>query len=236
MSAPRIVVTSVVLVVAVAAGAFFAGTRVGPDAGEFQPVVDAAEEIRARSAEPVSQDTLVRSAVRGMLDALDDPYAAFVGAGSASTVEELTSGSFVGIGVWVEAVPEGLRVASVLAGSPAERAGVLPGEVILRIDGMDAAGRSTEEGVSLLAGDEGSSVRLMIGGAEGQREVSVTRATIDVGEVQSRLIEGGVAYLRPLRFSRGVASRLNEEIQGPHRARCHGCGARSAWEPRRPDG
>ena len=212
MNRPRVVVTAVILALALAGGAFFAGTRVGPSAEGFESVVATAERIRARAAEPVTQQELVRAAVRGMLDALDDPYAAFLGPGQAADLEELTSGSFVGLGIWVEAVPEGLRVASVLEGSPARASGIAPGNVIVRVDGADVAGVTTEEGTALLGGSEGSSVTLSILADGGERDVTLQRARIELGAVQARMIEGGIAYLRPLRFARGVAGALRDEL------------------------
>ncbi|MGH2686928.1 MAG: S41 family peptidase, partial [Actinomycetota bacterium] len=213
MSRSRFVATAVVLALALAGGAFFAGTRVGPSAEGFESVVATAERIRARAAEPVTQQELVRAAVRGMLDALDDPYAAFLGPEQAADLQELTSGSFVGIGIWVEAVPEGLRVASVLEGSPARASGIVPGDVVVRIDGEDVAGVSTEEGTSRLAGSEGSSVTLTITGEAGEREVTLVRSRIDLGRVQARMIEGGIAYVRPLRFARGVSGAVHDELR-----------------------
>jgi carboxyl-terminal processing protease len=213
VSRPRFVATTVILALTLAGGAFFAGTRVGPSAEGFESVVATAERIRARAAEPVTQQELVRAAVRGMLDALDDPYAAFLGPEQAADLQELTTGSFVGLGIWVEAVPEGLRVASVLEGSPARASGIVPGEVIVRVDGDDVAGLTTEEGTSLLGGSEGSSVTLSISGEAGEREVSLRRSRIDLGRVQARMIEGGIAYLRPLRFASGVAAAVRDELR-----------------------
>jgi carboxyl-terminal processing protease len=213
MARLRLVVTAVVVALLLGGGAFYAGTRVGPSAEGFESVVSTAERIRARAAQPVAQRELVRAAVRGMLAALDDPYAAFLGSDQAADLEQLTSGSFVGIGIWVEAVPEGLRVASVLEGSPARESGIVPGDTVVRIDGNEVAGVSTDEGVSLLSGPEGSSVTLSITGAAGEREVTLTRSRIDLGRVQARMIEGGIAYIRPLRFAEGVAAAVRDEMR-----------------------
>ena len=212
MTRPRLLV-AVLLAMALAGAAFLLGTRVGRD-DPFEPVVETAREIRERAAEPVSQEQLVRGAVRGMLEILDDPYAAFLAPDQAADAEQLMSGSYVGIGVWVEAAEGGARVASVLEGSPARDAGIVPGDLIVRIDGRGVAGSPTPEAAALLAGPEGSEVTLTLSSDSGERDVTLTRRRISLTDVRSRMIEGGVAYVRPVRLAAGAAAEVRTQLRG----------------------
>ena len=211
MRRPVLILTAIVLAAALAGGSFLLGRRMGPG-GELAPIVDTAEEIRARSAQPVPLEELIRGAVRGMLEVLEDPHAAFLGPDQAADADELISGSYVGVGLWIEPADRGVRVASTLEGSPAREAGVAPGDLIARIDGRSVAGVSTAEAGALLAGAEGTMVTLMIDGPDGSRDLTLTRARISLAAVESRMLEGGVGYLRPLRFARGVADELRAGV------------------------
>jgi carboxyl-terminal processing protease len=203
----------VLLVIALAGASFLLGTRMTAVPEGFEAVVDAAEEIRSRSAEPVDQDELIRGALRGMLQTLDDPYAAFLGRGETSGTEALTSGSFTGIGVWVEAAEGGLRVASVLEGSPARDAGLTPGDLVVRVDGEPVSGVSASEAGALLSGEEGTDVTLTVSSGGEEREITITRRRIELAQVQSRVVEGGVVYVRPLHFGRGVAETVSARLR-----------------------
>ena len=209
MDRARLVVPAVLLAIVLAAGSFFLGANVAPRLEGFEPVLDAAKEIEARAARPVSRETLVRGAVRGMLDSLGDPHAVFLDPARAEEIEEVTSGSYVGIGLWLEAAEDGLVVSSVLDGSPSARAGIVSGDVVTAIDGRSTSGLGIDEAGGLLAGDEGTEVTLTIEG----REVRLARERIALAQVDARLLTGGIAYLRPFGFARGVAERVDAELR-----------------------
>jgi carboxyl-terminal processing protease len=209
----RRVLLSILVLVAVAAASFWAGASLGDDGTEgLEEVAQVAEDIEERSARPVTEEELVQAAIRGMLRVLDDPYAAYLDPKRASEVQDLLSGSFVGIGVWLEQADEGLRVTSVLEGSPAARAGIVPGEVVVRADGRPTTALTDSQTSTLLEGPEGTAVTLTIRGDQGTREVEVRRARISLTDVQARMLRGEVAYARPLRFGEGTAARLRSEL------------------------
>ena len=213
MSRARIIVTSVLLGLVLAGGSFLLGTRFGEPSDEFEPIYRTAEDIRRRSAEPVTTEELVRGAVQGMLDVLDDPYAALLEPQQAREVRAFTSGSTAGLGIWIEGGPDGAVISSVLEGTPAANVGLVPGWVITSVDGRSVLGVPTAEVAAMLQGPEGSSVILGLQTDEGPREVRVSRATIPLDEVRSRLVEGGVAYVRALRFADGTADRVRASLE-----------------------
>jgi carboxyl-terminal processing protease len=210
----RRVLLAVLVLAAVAAGSFWAGARLVGDAPEgLEEVAEAARDIEERSARPVTQEELVQAAIRGMLRVLDDPYAAYLDPGRAREVEDLLSGSFVGIGVWLEPAEEGLRVTSVLDGSPAAQAGILPGELVVRAEGRPTAELTDSQTAALLGGPEGTEITLTVRGEGETREVEVRRTRISLTDVQARMLRGEVAYAHPLRFGEGTADRLRSELE-----------------------
>jgi carboxyl-terminal processing protease len=209
----RRVLLSVLMLVAVAAASFWAGTKLGGDTPEgLEEVAEVARDIEERSARPVTEEELVQAAIRGMLRVLDDPYAAYLDPKRAREVQDLLSGSFVGIGLWLERAEDGLRVTSVLEGSPAAQAGVLPGEIVVRAEGRPTAPLTESQTSTLLGGPEGTAVTLTIRGDGGTRDVQVRRVRISLTDVQARMLRGEVAYAHPLRFGGGTTARLRSEL------------------------
>lgn len=199
--------------VVVAAASFFAGARLAGDApAGFGEVAEVARDIEERSARPVSEEELVEAAIRGMLQVLDDPYAAYLDPKRAGQVQDMLTGSFVGLGVWLEQADDGLRVTSVLEGSPAARAGIIPGDLVLEADGRPVAELSVGQTSELLEGPEGTSVALTLRRSDETREVRVERTRISLTDVQARMLRGDVAYAHPLQFGEGTADRLRSEL------------------------
>ncbi|MGH2724484.1 MAG: S41 family peptidase [Actinomycetota bacterium] len=214
MSRFRVVVASVAIAAVLAAGSFAAGTRLsaGDAPSGFERVVEAAERLRRDSARPVSDEELVRAAIEGMLGALNDPYAALLDPDQAREVDDLLTGSFVGIGVWLESSAQGLRVTSIVEGSPAEAAGLKAGDIIAEADGHPMGGVGVDEAARVLRGPEGTTVTLVVVSGKEEREVEVTRARVSLADVDARMVRGRVAYAHPLQFGRGMAGRLRAEL------------------------
>lgn len=204
------------LVAAVLATATFVlGTRLPERSdGAFDVVAETAREIQGRSTTTISQEELARAAIRGMLRALDDPYAAFLDPEQAQEVEDLVRGSIVGIGVWLESSARGLRITSVVDGTPAARADLRSGDVIVRVDEHPMGGVSVREAARLLKGEIGETVELVVERGSRTLEVTLRRQRIEVSDLQSQLLEEDVAYVRLLRFGRGAGDELRAEVRG----------------------
>jgi carboxyl-terminal processing protease len=212
---PQAIAAGVLATLTLAGASFLAGARVAErsDPAGLEQVVAAAEDIRDRSARPVSQEELIRAAIRGMLQLLDDPYAAYLDPVAAQEARDLATGSFVGIGVWLRPGRDGLEVSSVLPASPAREAGIAPDDVLVAADGHPLRGLSAEEAGRFIRGPEGSAVVLVVRTGGQEREVEVERARIGFDDVQARLVDPRVAHARVLQIGEGVADRLRASLE-----------------------
>lgn len=202
------------IAVVLAASTFVLGTRLTDRGdGAFDAVAETAREIRERSTTPISEEELARAAIRGMLRALDDPYAAYLDPERAQEVDDLVDGSIVGIGVWLESTEDGLLITSVVDGTPAARAGLRSNDVIVAVDDHPMAGLTVREAARFLKGEEGATVWLDVARGSETLEVSLVRERIDVTDLQSELLDEEVAYVRLVRFGQGVGDDLRAELR-----------------------
>src|SRR4051812_6508211 len=149
-----------------------------------QSVVDEAEaRIAAEAAHPVSQAQLERAAVQGMLNALDDQWSAYYAPVDFSRFEQVLSGSYTGVGVWVRRGSDHtLRVLSVDPASPAAKAGMHAGDEIVAVAGHPVAGRSVADVVTALRGAAGTTVVVVVSRGEHRLTMRLRRVTLDTDD------------------------------------------------------
>ena len=155
-------------------------------------------------------------AIRGMLQSLDDPYASFLNAEQFGVESQDYQGFFEGIGAQV-AMREGqLTIIAPMPDTPAERAGIRPGDIILSIDGETTANISLLEAVSKIRGKKGSTVELLVMHINNGEPVTVVveRGVIPLDSVSFTMLDNGVGHLRIFNFADNtndeVAAALNE--------------------------
>jgi len=158
-----------------------------------------------------SDQEMVYNAIRGVVDSLGDPHTAFADPEHTRLFSEDLSGSFQGIGTHVEMRDEQLVIVSLLPGTPAEQAGLRPGDVILAVDGEPLAGMSLFEAVTRIRGPQGTRVTLTVQRPnEPPFDVQLTRARIAVPTVEAReLAEGRIGYVRIFVFN----ERASHEVE-----------------------
>lgn len=145
---------------------------------------------------------LLYGAIDGMLSASGDPYTTFFDPEESKEFEEEISGSFEGIGAEMGIKDKVLTIIAPLEGMPAEKAGLLPGDRVLKINGETTEGLALDIAVKKIRGKKGTEVTLTIfrEGEEETRDVKIVRDTISVKSVRYEEKEGGIAYLRVNRF------------------------------------
>jgi carboxyl-terminal processing protease len=161
----------------------------------------------------VERDRLLAGAIQGMVAQLD-PHSAYLPPRDYSVLQDDTRGEFAGIGVEVDFRNDRVTVISPIEGSPAHRAGILPGDVIVSIDGRSVHGKNASDLVKRMRGPRGSSVEVSIRRRDEERVLKFTlqRAVIEVSSVLGADLEGSIAYLRIKQFQSKTHSEILESI------------------------
>jgi carboxyl-terminal processing protease len=153
---------------------------------------------------------LSEGAIRGMIEALDDPYSAYYDAEHYRMVQSNLEGRFGGIGAEVTISDGKVTVIAPVKGAPAEQAGVLPGDIILKVDGKSVEGMTLDDAVIRMRGDPGTEVTVTVlhKGDEEPVDITMTREVIVVETVYPEMLDDGIAYVELTRFS----TRTGEEF------------------------
>ena len=164
--------------------------------------------------QPVDDMELIRGAIRGMLDALDDPYTSYMDPDEYMQANMPMEGSYEGIGAWVDPDGEFLTIISPMPNSPAEKAGLKPGDEVIAIDGEDMTGVDGNLVIRRVLGPAGSSVTLTIH-REGEPELlefEIIRETIILPSIESEMLEGNIAYIHLFTFGDDTVQDLRQTL------------------------
>ena len=194
----------------------YAGIALGEEAtyeglSNFTRVLDL---IERNYVDNVDSEKLAISAIEGMLKTLD-PYSAYLTPERYKELEIGTSGEFGGVGIEISGENDLLTVITPIEGSPAARAGIKPGDLIIAIDGKSTQGLSVDEAVKSLRGPKGSTVKITIQsqGDKNPREVVLVRDIIYVKSVNSKLIDGRIGYIKLSQFQEKTSEELVKAIE-----------------------
>ena len=161
----------------------------------------------------IDQDEVIRGAIRGMAESLD-PHTVYLDPDEYARLTSDTQGRFAGIGVEIGVRDGWLIVLSVFDGGPADRAGLLPGDRFLHIEGQPARDMRISESVRIMRGEPGTEVRVGIRrpDVEDGIEVTLERAFIDVESVEARLLPDGILYIEMSSFQDNTTRELRRAI------------------------
>lgn len=164
---------------------------------------------------PVDQNEMVYGAIGGMIDSLGDPHTMFTEAKVAAITSTELQGSFEGIGATVEMREGRLTIVSPIKGSPAEQAGLLPNDVVLKVDDTIIQNMDVNQAVTLIRGPKGSTVTLTIQRVKvAPFTVSIVRDTIRTPFVESHMIPNStIAYLRLNDFGATAPQEVHTALQ-----------------------
>lgn len=183
--------------------------------------LEATELIEDNYFRKVGTAELTNASLQGMVRELRrrhrDRFSDYFSPEALAHFNEEISGHFSGIGLTVSQVRQGLRVDSVFPGSPAEKVGIDPGDLIVSVDGDSIAGESSDASTEKIKGPEGSEVTIGVKSGDSKvRELKVTRAQISLPVVSSKLEEKGGrkwGYVRLVSFSEGAHAALHEAVE-----------------------
>ena len=174
-------------------------------------VEEAIDRVHDTYYREIPKSALADDAIAGVVAKLDDRFSNYFDPKEYKRFKQSQNSEFSGVGLQVAQDPKGLKVEVVYDGSPAKRAGIHPGDVIVAADDHDLAGRSQEESVSLVQGPPGSEVRLTWLRDGKKHTKTVTRSTITVPVVASQLRDDrgcDIGVVRLAQFSSGAHSEV----------------------------
>lgn len=183
---------------------------------------EAAELIKDNYYRPVGGEELGNASLQGMVRELrkrhDDRFTEYFSPEALASFNEQIEGHFSGIGLTVIEVKKGLRVASVFPRSPAQRAGIEPGDTVVSVEGESIAGESSNEATKKIKGPERTQVTIGVrDGKSGKlRQLTLTRAEVTLPNVSSRVEKDGgrkLGYVSLLSFSEGAHAQLGNAVR-----------------------
>ena len=207
------IIFGVVLVLAFA-GVFALGCWVGvtkiayhvpqPGTIDFSLFWDAYNKIQKNYIDPskITNQKIIYGAIEGMTNSLGDPYTNFFDPQQAQRFQQDLEGSFEGIGAEIGIKKDLLTIIAPLKGTPAEKAGLKSGDIVVKINGEDSTNMTADEAVDLIRGQKGTSVTLTIlrDGWNNTKDIKIVRDTIKVPSIEWSLKDGDVAYIQIYQF------------------------------------
>jgi len=172
------------------------------------------ETIKNNYIEEISDAELLEAAVRGMVSGLD-PHSSLLDSSGLNEVRIDTSGRYGGLGIEITKDNLGIRVFSPIDGTPAHEAGILPGDLIVRIDNRPVTRMTLTDAVNTMRGEPGTEISLTIirQGSNSPLIVNLTRAVIRVQSVRSYFLDANFGYLRITQFQTPTPELVRERIQ-----------------------
>ncbi|MEW6692589.1 MAG: S41 family peptidase [Pseudomonadota bacterium] len=221
MRAAALVVTGVALGFGLTFGAGVLAERETPAVAveslpinELRTFTDVYARIKADYVESVDDKTLLTHAIRGMLAGLD-PHSTYLDPEEFKELQAGTSGTFGGLGIEVGMEDGFVKVIAPIDDTPAQRAGLQAGDLIIRLDDKPVQGMSLNDAVKLMRGEPGTKIKLTVvrKGLEKPLELSLERAIIRVKSVKSRVLEPGYAYVRITQFQSQTGEQLRQTVE-----------------------
>jgi len=169
--------------------------------------------IKSDYVEPIDDKALLENAIRGMLSGLD-PHSTYLVPDDYQELQAGTSGEFGGLGIEVGMEDGFVKVIAPIDDTPAQRAGVEAGDLVIRLDDTPVKGMSLPEAVKLMRGEPGTDIVLTIvrEGVDRPIRITITRDVIHVTSVRSRSLEPGYGYVRISQFQLRTGESLREEV------------------------
>ena len=189
---------------------------------EIRTFTEVFAKVKNDYVEPVNDRQLLENAIRGMLEGLD-PHSSYLNKEAYQDLQEGTSGEFGGLGIEVGMEDGFVKVISPIDGTPAQRAGIKPGDLIIRLNETPVKGMSLNDAVNIMRGKPGTQITLTVVREDQEKplDIVIIRDIIKIKSVRSRTLEPGYGYLRISHFqihtpddARAALLKLKEDNKG----------------------
>ena len=186
---------------------------------EFSDVFDVLEEAwhlvhELYVNQPVDDEVLLQGALDGMMDALGDKHSSYLDPNDFQQLNMQQDGSYEGIGAWVDTSGDYITIINPMEGSPAENAGVKPGDLIIAIDGLDLSDTDPSAALQMILGPSGTEVILTVEreGEEAPIDITITRSKITVPSVEYEMLDDDIAYIHLFSYGQETTEEFSDAI------------------------
>lgn len=181
-----------------------------PEDLDYSSVEQVYDQIRAKYDGKLEVDKLLDGLKNGLAEATGDPYTEYFNNEQAKEFDEDLNGSFEGIGAELTKEDDVVVVVSPIEGYPAEKAGLMPKDIIAEIDGENALDLTVSEAVKKIRGPAGTTVRLGVIRDGRRLDFEIKRTKIDIPNVKHEILDGNIGYLRITSFGNDAGSLADE--------------------------
>ncbi|MCA8838063.1 MAG: S41 family peptidase [Gammaproteobacteria bacterium] len=181
---------------------------------ELGLITEVLQQVRDHYVDEVDERELLIGAIRGMLNELD-PHSTYLDPKELERLTTDAAGKFGGLGISVVMDDGIVKVVAPIDDTPAKRAGILSGDLIIRLDETEVRGMTLEQAVDKMRGDPGTSIALTIirEGASKPLIIKIIREIIEVPSIKKRMLEAGFGYVRIVRFQEETDSQFKEAVE-----------------------
>lgn len=181
--------------------------------GQLEPLWEVWELVHTSYyQQPVDDEVLVEGAIVGLLETLEDNHTRYLSPEDQEAAQRSFSGEYQGIGAEVEDAEGNITIVSPIDGSPAEAAGLQPGDIIRTADGVDLTGMDVSEAAALVRGPAGTAVILEIERDGDMITVEIVRDVVQLVSASGEILDEGLAYIRLSRFGETTDDELNNVL------------------------
>ena len=161
-----------------------------------------------------SDDDLVQGAIKGMFSGLGDVYSQYYTKDEFETLKEQTSGSFVGIGVYISPTSDDdyITIIAPIEGSPAEKAGIKAGDKIVKVDGNNVYTDDSDKAISMIKGKAGTTVKLTIKRGNEEFDIDIKREEIISKSVEGKVLDDSIGYIKITSFNENTCDEFTEAL------------------------
>lgn len=180
---------------------------------KFKKLFDVKELLNKYYYGDINEEALVEGAIKGMTSALNDPYTVFMNPKEFQDFSTQTEGAYVGLGIQVGVKNDRITVIAPFEDSPADKAGILPGDAIIRVNGKEVTGKDMELAVSMMKGKKGETVNLtLFRENKGIFDLSVKRDEIVMITVKGEMLDNKIGYIQLSMFDEHTGEEFNKKL------------------------
>ncbi|MCX7695452.1 MAG: S41 family peptidase [Caloramator sp.] len=180
---------------------------------QFEKMMSIKSILEKMYVDKIDENKLVEGAVRGMVDGIGDPYTVFMNQKEFEDLLTHTQGSYAGVGLYVGNKDGKIVVVAPIEDTPAYKAGIISGDIIIKVNDQDVSGNELEKATSMMKGPEGTKVKLTVyREGKGTIEFELTRARIVIKSVKSDVIDNNIGYIRITTFDENTSEAFNNAL------------------------